>query len=174
VDERTRLFLWLLFCGGFFALLGGAFGAVTGYATWREGRAAGGFVGLTVARAFARLRDEPLSGSARAALVGAVDGAVFGLLVGVVVGLATGWPAGGEWRRLRPVLLGGVLLAAGALALGSMAVVIGGGGMRSVLGLFAGGVLGAVVGLWLGALDGLFAGLLLGAGAGALLARAGR
>jgi hypothetical protein len=171
LDERTRFFLWLLLAGGFFALLGGVFGAVTGYATWRDGRAAGTGIGLSVARAFSRLADEPLSRTTQAIVVGGVDGAFFGLLVGLLIGTATGW-RGGDWRLLRPVMVAGVLLVGGAVVLGVMAHVIGGGGRRAVLGLFVGGMLGAGGGFWFARADGLFAGVLLGAAAGVILARA--
>jgi hypothetical protein len=171
VDERTRFFLWLLLAGGYFALLGGVFGAVTGYATWRDGRAAGTVIGLSVARAVSRLADEPLSRTAQSILVGGVDGAFFGLLSGLLIGAVTGW-RGGDWRLLGPVMLAGLLLVGGAVLLGVMAHVIGGGGRRAVLGLFVGGMLGASGGYSFAHADGLFAGVLLGAAAGVILARA--
>ena len=68
----------------------------------------------------------------------------------------------------------GLMLVLAALALGTLAIVITGGGSRTVLALFAGGLLGAGIGLWLAAIDGLFAGVLLGAASGAILSRARR
>ena len=50
MDERTRLFLCVLLSVGFFAVLGGLFGAVAGAFAWRDGRAAGTGLGLAVAR----------------------------------------------------------------------------------------------------------------------------
>ena len=173
MDERARLFLWLLLSCGFFSLLAGAFGAVAGWVTGRDGRGAGTFVGLSVARAFARLRDEPLSAATNGSLVGGVDGVVFGLAFGMVVGLLTGGH-GGDWRVLGPVMLGGVLLVGGALALGVLAYAIGGGGARSVLGLFLGGAVGAGLGMWLGRTDGLLAGALVGVAAGVIASRVRR
>ncbi len=52
MDERTRLFVCVLASVGFFAALAGLFGALTGALTWRDGRAAGTMLGLSVARAF--------------------------------------------------------------------------------------------------------------------------
>lgn len=173
MDERTRFFLYLLLSGGFFALLGGVFGALVGYFTWRGGRAAGTALGLAVARAFSRIGDEPLAPNTQGTLAGGVDGALFGVLVGLVIGVVTGW-RGGEWAGLGPVMLVGVLLVGTALGLGGVALTLTAGGTRAVAGLFAGGMLGAALGFWLGRFDGLFVGVLLGAAAGAVLGRAAR
>jgi hypothetical protein len=171
LTEQTRFFLYLLLSGGFFALLGGVFGAVVGYITWRGGRAAGTVLGLAVARAFARLGDEPMPPTTQGTLAGGVDGGLFGLMVGTVLGLATGW-RGGEWRVLGPIMLAGLGLV--ALALGTLALILAGGGTRAVLGLFVGGAIGAACGYGFGGLDGLFVGTLAGAAAGAVAGRAAR
>src|SRR4051794_35480491 len=68
-----------------FALIGLAFGAAAGWVARRNGLAAGGRIGRTVAEAFS-----PLSEGAAAALACGVDGALFLGLIGFGVGLA-GW-----------------------------------------------------------------------------------
>ena len=60
MDERTRLFLWVLASVGSFAVLFAMFGAFVGFVSAREGRAGGTGIGLGVARAFARLTERGL------------------------------------------------------------------------------------------------------------------
>jgi hypothetical protein len=162
MDERTRLFLCVLGSVGFFAVLCGAFGAVTGAVAWRGGRPAGTAFGLAVARAFTRLAEEPISPARCGALVGATDGLLFGALLGTVFGLVAGWRGQGEWQALRPVALTAVCLAGGALLFGGTAFALAAGGRRSVLGLFVGGLAGALIGFALDGADGLLVGAVVG------------
>jgi hypothetical protein len=166
MDERTRLFLCVLASVGFFGVLGGLFGAITGAIAWRGGRPAGTGLGLAVARAFTRLADEPMSPGRCGALVGATDGILFGALLGTVFGLLAGWRGSAEWQTLRPIVLAAILLAAGALLFGGTAFALAAGGRRSVLGLFVVGILGALTGFMLAGADGLIAGAVAGALAG--------
>jgi hypothetical protein len=171
MDERTRLFLWVLAGGGFFALLGAAFGALTGALTWRSGRAAGTGLGLAVARAFARVADAELSPTRTGALVGGVDGAAFLGVVGAIIGYVAGARRPAEWQTLRSAMLAGALLVLGGAFFGLLAYRIVAGGVRAVAGLFVGGLLGAVLGHSLGGLDGLLIGAIGGAVAGTFALR---
>ncbi len=159
----------MLFGGAGFALLGGAFGAVTGVYTWRSGRAAGTWLGLSVARAFDRASPEGLSPGLLAAVVGGADGAVFGGLVGVGFGFLVS-QGGGEWAALGPALLAVALLAACAVAFGGLAALIVRAGRRAVLWMFVLGILGAFLGYPSRGTDGLYLGLLSGALLGAVFA----
>ena len=174
MDERTRLFLYVLAGVGFFAVLGGLFGAVAGALTWRDGRPAGTALGLTVARAFARFSENGLSANKWGDLVGGTDGVVFGAVIGTLVGLIAGWHGSSEWQAMRPLLLGALLLAAGAVLFGLLAVGVALGGGRAVVGLFIGGMGGAASGFALGGIDGLLAGAVAGAFAGTVVGLLGR
>jgi hypothetical protein len=169
LDERTRLFLCVLASAGFFAVLAGLFGALSGAIAWGEGRAAGTGMGMSVARAFARLSDRGLSVTTWGALVGGTDGVLFGAVVGCLFGLAAGWYGRGEWETLRPILLGSLLLVGGAVLFGMMAFGLAVAGTRSLVGLFVGGLAGALDGLGIGGVDGLVLGLFTGAISGTVL-----
>jgi hypothetical protein len=158
-----------------FALLFAAFGAVAGAKQWREGRPAGTWLGLSVARAFDRIRGVDHTPTVHGALTGGADGAAFGLVVGTAVGLVVGWRVPAEWELLRPILLAVGSLVGCAVAFGLFAGMVTVLGTPAVLGLFVGGVGGALLGFWLGGLDGLMLGALGGAVAGtALSPRKGR
>jgi hypothetical protein len=169
MDERTRLFLCVLANVGFFAVLAGLFGALTGVITWRSGRATGTLLGLSVARAFARLAERDLSKTAWGALVGGSDGIVFGAGIGTLVGLIAGWYGRAEWNTLRPILLASMLLVGAAILFGLAALGLTVAGTRAVLGLFIGSMAGAIEGILIGGADGLVLGVLTGAIAGTLL-----
>jgi hypothetical protein len=169
LDERTRLFLCVLASAGFFAVLAGMFGALTGVITWRGGRAAGTLLGLSVARAFARLSVDGLSKTAWGALVGGTDGVVFGAGIGTLIGLIAGWYGRAEWETLRPVLAASMSLVAAAILFGLAAVGLTIAGTRAILGLFVGGMAGALEGIFLGGADGLIIGVLAGGVAGTVL-----
>jgi hypothetical protein len=169
LDERTRLFLCVLASVGFFAVLAGLFGALTGIITWRSGRAAGTLLGLSVARAFARLSEHGLSKGAWGALVGGTDGVVFGAGVGTLVGLIAGWSGRAEWDTLRPILVASLLLVAAAILFGLAAFGLTIAGTRAILGLFIGGMAGAMEGFLLGRVDGLVIGLFAGGVVGSVL-----
>src|SRR5262245_47469355 len=162
MDEGTRLFWWLLGGEGVFALLGGAFGAITGFFHARSGRSAGTRVGQGVARAYDRLSDDGLSPVARGTVVGGTDGVVFGVVVGTVVGLVAAWHVPGGWAVFRPAALAGVLLVGTAVALGLFAGLMAFIGVRAVVGLFIGGMAGALAGFAWARADGLFVGILAG------------
>ena len=70
---------------------------------------------------------------------------------------------------MRPILLGAVLITAGAILFGLLAIGIAFGGGRAVVGLFAGGMVGAASGFALGGIDGLLAGAVTGAFAGTVV-----
>lgn len=169
MDERTRLFFWLLGGEGVFALLGGLFGGVTGFVHGRDGRVAGTPVGQGVARAYARLAEtsDGLSTAVRGTLSGAADGLVFGLFAGTLVGLVAAWHGPDGWAVFRPVVLTGLFLVATALALGGFAAVVRAVGVRAVLALFTGAMAGGLFGLARYGADGLFVGTLAGAALGA-------
>lgn len=169
MPDSTRFFLWLLASGGFFAVLGLLFGAVTSYLKEREGQAAGSFVGLSVARAFGRVSEEPLPPRTLAVLAGAADGFVVAAALGLIVGLWAAWPGRDEWPRLRWCFGGGLALVLGALLLGLASRGLASAEMYVLVGLFAGAMVGALGGFFLWGADGLMVGLLAGATLGAAL-----
>ena len=147
VDDQTRFFLWLLLASGYFALLGGVFGAVVGYVTWRTAPRgpASGCPWRGRSRGWARGGCLSWPKACSSAL------SMAGCLV---------WGSASSWGRRRggmasigggmgPLMLGGAVLVGGAVVLGTLAHVIGGGGRLAVLGLFVGGVIGAAGGFWL-------------------------
>jgi hypothetical protein len=166
MDPQMRTFLWVLGSAGFFALLGGVFGAITGVVTWTSGRAAGSTLGLAVARAFARAAEKDLPPAIKGALIGGTDGFVFLGLVGVAAGAfaASRYPA--SWETFWPLALGGVLIAGGALCFGGLAYLLLRLGTAVVVGLSLGGMAGALSGFVLAGVDGLLPGLLTGAAVG--------
>ncbi len=169
MDDKTRLFLWVLLGGVFFALLGAAFGGLTGAVTWRNGRPAGTFLGLRVARAFTRASGEELTPTATGALVGAVDGLAFLGAIGLAVGYFAGSRHPAEWESLRPAFLAGGLLAAGGVFFGTLAYALVAGGTRAVACLFTCAVAGAFTGYYLGGVLGVLVGTVAGAVAGTAL-----
>jgi hypothetical protein len=169
VDERTRLFLCVLASAGFFSVLAGLFGALVGVVTWRDGRAAGTGLGMSVARAFARVSDQSMPPARLAAIVGGADGAIFGAFLGTLFGLVAGWHGQTEWQTLRPILLASVLLVAAAVLFGLMAFGLTLAGTRCLLGLFIGGVAGAIDGFQIWQVDGLILGMCAGSVFGTIL-----
>lgn len=165
MDERTVLFLGVLGSVGFFAVVAGLFGALSGALSWRDGRASGTVLGLSVARAFSRAAENKLSTTTLGALVGGTDGCVFGALVGTLVG----WCTRAEWQTLRPIFLTSVLLVVAAILFGLAAVGLRITGTKAIVGLFVGGLAGALEGFHIRALDGLIVGTLLGGVCGALV-----
>jgi hypothetical protein len=169
MDERVRISLWLVGGGGLGALLGGAFGALTGALYWNSGRSAGTRFGHAVADSFARAAGREPSRLRRGAIVGAADGVLFLGALGILAGgLGAAGPSGGSVRWLASVMLTGLLLVIGGVFFGLLAYALVRNGTWAVVAMFAGGVLGAVgsIGLLgpdyflLGVLPGLFAGLL--------------
>src|SRR5438552_974629 len=170
MDERTRLFLWVLAGGGSFSFLGASFGALTGAMTWKNGRAGGTALGFAVARAFARAAGAELPPVRKGALVGGTDGLVFLGLIGTVIGFIAGARHPSEWATLRPLLFGATLLVAGAAFFGVLAYAIVAGGVRAIAALFVGAILGALIGHAFGALSGLLIGAISGAVVGTAVA----
>lgn len=165
MDEGLRLFLWLLVGNGSFGSLCAVYGAVAGTLRWQEGHASGTVVGLSVQRAFERVREQELSVAARGALVGGADGLVFGLVLGTITGLVIAWYGGGEWPVLRGALLTTTAIALAAVSLGLFAGLVTRTGPRALVGMFVGCISGAMVGLaWAGAM-----GLMVGAISGSLI-----
>ena len=80
-------FAWTLGGGLALAILGGFFGALARWFSWKRGDSTGTGLGRRVARALARLASEEPSPGAMNVISGAVDGAMFLGLIGVVVGL---------------------------------------------------------------------------------------
>lgn len=174
MDERTRLFLWVLTSVGGFGLLFGLFGAFVGYVTLREGRTGGTTLGLSVARAFERIGQRDLSPLVQALVVGFVDGLSFGAFVGVLLGFFAGWHVPGEGKIIGLALLAALLLVVFTIGIGLFAGSVNSVGVRAVVGLFAGGMLGALGGYGVAGTEGLFYGILGGAALGALFSRGSR
>jgi hypothetical protein len=171
MDDSFTLFAWTLGGTAAFALLGGLFGALAGWMSWRGGSASGTAMGRKVADALARLAEDDVSDSQRAALTGAADGAlflgVFGMLFGLIAGRIDAAP--GDW--LVPVFAITVGLAVLAVAFGLLAAGIVRLRMPAIVGLSIGGVGGGllaahhagVVHIVPGAAVGILLGTLVGA-----------
>jgi hypothetical protein len=162
MDAKLQTFLCLAGGGGFFAVLGGLFGAVAGALYWRSGRAAGTTFGLSVARAFDRVSDKELSPGVRGAITGAADGILFLGTLGLVAG---GFVAYGGW--VDPSWLGraaglALALVAAAMLFGLLAYAMVRAGVRVLAPAAGCGLLGAVSGAWLSGVWGLMVGLIVG------------
>jgi hypothetical protein len=168
VDEQLLTFGRVLACGGFFALVGAAFGGLVGHLAWMRGRPAGSVPGLTVARAMARITGREGSPGATGAVVGAVDGFLFLGLSGVALGLLAAKGHFG-WAVLSRLAFGFLVLTGGAVFFGGLAVGITYAGVRSIAGVFAAGMVGAAGGGIIGRGDGIVAGAVGGMLAGTLL-----
>jgi hypothetical protein len=166
MDDNLRIFAWVLLSGGFGALLGGAFGCLSGTMYWRSGRTAGTALGLGVAQSFNRAANGRLTRGQQGAIVGTADGIVFLGLVGTVAGACFAYSGKASAATLGPVALAALMLVAGATFFGLLAYAILRAGLWAVVWLFLGGVLGAMSGIWaagiLGMFGGMVAGLLLG------------
>lgn len=169
MDDRLRLFLWLLGGAGFFGLLGALFGGLAGAVARKHGQTTGGLLGRTVADSLARVSDRKMSEVARAALVGATDGAFFLSLVGGISGAVVGYRGDVEPAVIAAVCCGVVLLAVAAVCLGLLAYGMVRAGVWAIGGVFAGAILFALVGHRLAGADGLFYGTTAGAFLGILL-----
>jgi hypothetical protein len=173
VDGELQTFARVLACGGFFGLLGTAFGGLVGYLSWTRGRPAGSVVGLAVASAVQRVSRREGSAGRTGILVGATDGLLFLGLTGTALGLAAARGHFG-WAILGRVAFGTLILTGGAVLFGGLALGIIYAGVRAVAGVFAGGMLGAASGALLGRADGLVIGAIGGILAGTLLGVASR
>ncbi|HEY7154114.1 MAG TPA: hypothetical protein VH575_09180 [Gemmataceae bacterium] len=169
MDERLRIFLWMVSGGGLGAVLGGAFGGLTGALYAQSGGAAGTALGRRVADAFARAGERELSLVRWAAIVGAADGFLFLGVVGIVTGILVATIGRADPRWLGAAALGSTLLVGGAAFFGMLAYSIVRCGVWAVLYASAGGLLGAILASFamgvdnclFGAIPGLFAGLML-------------
>jgi hypothetical protein len=170
MDDRLRVFAVVLASGGFCAVLGGLFGAVTGATYWGSGKAAGTVFGLSVARALAG--GQELSRKAHGAIVGAVDGILFLGVLGTLAGAFLAQTRHDEGEFLAPAAAGLVFLVVLAVVFGALAYAVVRAGVYAIVGLFAGGFTGGLLGAWAAALIGTYSagrfGWLIGAVAGVL------
>jgi hypothetical protein len=168
MDERLRISLWVVCGGGLGAVLGGAFGGLTGALFAQSGRVAGTGFGRRVADAFARAGEREPSPLRQGIITGATDGVLFLGILGIVAGALLGASGRAANELLVPAVLGSSLLVCGAAFFGVLAYAMTRGGWTfgSVL---AGGLLGSFVAavllgadrLILGVAPGLLAGLVL-------------
>jgi hypothetical protein len=168
VDEELQTFARVLACGGFFGLLGAAFGGLVGYLAWNRGRPAGSAAGLAVASAIDRVIRQSSSPGRTGMLVGAIDGLLFLGLTGTTLGLVAARAHFG-WAALSRMAFGTLTIAGGAVFFGGLALGIIYSGARALAGVFAGGMVGAASGAILGRGDGLVVGAIGGVLAGTLL-----
>jgi hypothetical protein len=169
MDERLRIFLWMVSGGGLGAVLGGAFGGLTGVLYAQSGGAAGTALGRRVADAFARAGERELSPVRRAAIVGTADGFLFLGVVGIVAGVLVATVGHADPRWLGTAALGSTLLVGSAAFFGVLAYGITRCGVWAVMYASAGGLFGAILASFamgvdnclFGAIPGLFAGLML-------------
>jgi hypothetical protein len=168
MDNRFSVFLWTLGGGLAFALLGGLFGGLSGWLSWRNGNASGSGLGRRVSDALAHLFAEGPTDGQKAALTGAADGALFLGILGILLGLwASQRETPADW--VLPGILLLVLLGGGAALFGMLAYGLIGARAPALVGVFFGGmggalltaryvgvahiVPGAVAGIFLGALS---------------------
>jgi hypothetical protein len=167
VNEQLQTFARVLAAGGFFGLLGAAFGGLVGHLSWKRGRPAGSAAGLAVARAMARVSSRESSPGSTGTLVGAIDGLIFLGLLGTACGLLA---AHGQfaWSSLSRAAFAFLIITGGAVFFGGLALGITYAGTRAVAGVFAGGMLGAASGALLGRGDGIVIGAITGVLVGTL------
>jgi hypothetical protein len=162
MDEKLRILGWIAGSGGFFAVLGLAFGALAGALYARGGRRAGTGLGLAVAHAMARAGGKELSLIAQGAIVGAVDGFLFLGVLGSLAG-AVGVSSGGvRLEMVRPVMVGALLLVGGAVFFGGLAYTVTRAGVRGLAAACGCAAVGAFSGFYLAGSHGLLAGLITG------------
>jgi len=176
MDDRLTIAAWTLAGAGLFALLGAAFGAVAGALAWAHGKAAGGYVGRAFAEALDRVRDEPLSPTAKGAVIGGTDGAAFLAVVGGILGAVLGYRGDVPPQVGAYVVLAGVALALAAGLFGLTAYGLLRAGVWALGAILAGAIAGALLGGRLAGRDGILYGILVGGLVGALPAvfRGGR
>lgn len=162
MDENLRILVWIAGSGGFFAVLGSAFGALAGALYSASGRSAGTGLGHRLADAVARARGQDLSITARGGIVGAVDGFLFLGVLGSLAGAVAVSTGKVKTEMVGPVLLGSLLLVGGAAFFGSLAYTITRAGIRALAVACGAAALGAFVGLFLAGTPGLLAGCITG------------
>ena len=172
MDDRLSLLLWTLGGAFSFALIGGVFGGLAGWLSWRGGNASGSIVGRRVANALARLMEgEPTEGQ-RAVLTGAADGALFLGLIGTLIGLLAGQHDQPPSTWLLPAFGSLVLLSAGAVLFGALACGLVSLRLRAVLGFFVGGLSGALFAAFEWGVEHIVPGAAVGIVVGALVSLA--
>lgn len=145
MDDRFSIFAWTLAGAFSFALLGGVFGGLAAWLSWRNGNASGSRMGRKVADAVARLFENELSAGGRGAIVGAADGALFLGLVGTLIGLIA-WHRGqppASW--VVPAFVWLFLLIGGAVFFGLLACGLIHLSVPGIAGAFVGGIGGALL-----------------------------
>ncbi len=148
MDDRIRICLWMIGVGAFGAILGGIFGGLGAMLFARTGHAAGTGLARRIADAFARASEQEPSSLERAIVVGATDGFFFLGILGLISGSLMGLSGRSVKELLVPIVVGSVLLAGGAIALGSVAYVLRYRAAEFLYGM-AGGFLGTVLASYL-------------------------
>lgn len=145
MNDRLGVFLWTFGGGLAFAVVGAAFGGLTGGVNARHGRTGGTVIGRRIARAIEGLFRRPLSEFQRGVLVGATDGAIFLGLVGIVLGLIADRADYDPEAWLVPIFL--ILVGAAVLAaiFGMIAFGMSSRGWQSLGGVVFGGLAGMLV-----------------------------
>jgi hypothetical protein len=166
MDERLRICLWMLGCGGIGAVLGGAFGALTGYLYNEGGGAAGTRFGRWVADSFTHTAEQEPSPAWYAVLVGAADGFLFLGVLGLCAGVGVALIGQADPSGLGMAAVGSALFVGLAVFFGTLAYAMTRYGTRALLFILAGGLFGSLIaGSLLGFNDCLFGtlpGFLLG------------
>ena len=145
MDDPLILFAWTLGGTVAFGVLGGLFGALSGWLSWRGGSASGSVLGRRVADALARLIETEMTDPQRGALIGAADGACFLGLLGTLVGLAAAKSGHAPQSWLVPLFFITLSLIAGAVLFGVLALGLIRLRLRAVLGASIGGMTGALL-----------------------------
>jgi hypothetical protein len=145
MDEQLRICLWIVGCGTIGAVLGGAFGALTGFLYNQGGGAAGTRFGRWVADSFTRTAEQEPSPVTYAVLVGAADGFLFLGIVGTLAGTAVALLSNAEPRWLGLAALGSALLVGGAVFFGTLAYAMTRHGARATVCILGGGLIGSIL-----------------------------
>jgi hypothetical protein len=173
MDEIWHHMAWIIGCGGCGAVLGMAFGAVTGAVHWGGGRAAGTFLGHRALEAFEAAGGREYSPRQRGALVGATDGFLFLGVLGTLLGVVFTYVAAPDAGVVIYLAIGGFLIALAAAFFGMLAYALVRNGVVAVIGLFVGGIGGAFTAAVLFGADhlmlGVVPGIVLGTAASFLL-----
>lgn len=161
--------LWTVGGAASFSVVGGAFGAVAGGLSWRNGNASGSLIGTKVARAIRKILDRELTPTQEGSIIGGADGAFFLGLIGALVGLIVHFTGGEPSEWLLPAFLILISLLTGALLFGLLAYGMLRLRVHSIFTVCLGGLIGATVTAWKfgpshivpGAVAGIFSGALL-------------
>ncbi len=173
MDEIWRHMAWIVGTGGFGAVVGMAFGAVTGAVHWGGGRAAGTFLGHRVMETFEAAGGQEYSPRKRGAIVGATDGFIFLGILGTLLGVVFTYVGAPDSGVVVYLAISGFLIALAAVFFGLLACALVRNGVVAVIGLFVGGMGGAFVAAALFGADhlmlGIVPGIVLGTAASFLL-----